>query len=85
MRLLNLRVLGAYLAMVMLTSVGCEKQPMTSTATAVKPGPSANAATAVVALPNFTALVKKEGAAVINISTTQKVKLQRTPFPELPG
>jgi S1-C subfamily serine protease len=39
------------------------------------------AASAVVALPNFTALVKKEGPAVVNISTTQKIRREHIPFP----
>lgn len=38
----------------------------------------------VVALPNFTALVKKDGPAVINISTIKKVR-GMLPFPAFPG
>jgi serine protease Do len=38
-----------------------------------------------IRLPNFTALVKKEGPAVVNISTTQTVKRQvMTPFGQIP-
>ncbi|RFC35533.1 MAG: serine protease Do [Candidatus Nitrotoga sp. SPKER] len=39
----------------------------------------------VVALPNFTVLVKKEGPAVVNISTTQKIRREHLPFPAFPG
>lgn len=44
-----------------------------------------SAASAVVALPNFTVLVKKEGPAVVNISTTQKIRREHIPFPAFPG
>ncbi|RFC37397.1 MAG: serine protease Do [Candidatus Nitrotoga sp. LAW] len=44
-----------------------------------------SAASAVVALPNFTVLVKKEGPAVVNISTTQKIRGEHLPFPAFPG
>jgi serine protease Do len=38
-----------------------------------------------IELPNFTELVKKEGPAVVNISTTQTVTRERTPFgPQFP-
>ena len=44
-----------------------------------------SAASTVVALPNFTVLVKKEGPAVVNISTTQKIRREHLPFPAFPG
>ncbi len=48
--------------------------------------PQAEAAVPVVrlngALPDFTALVEREGAAVVNISTTQKVQERGVPFPQ---
>ncbi len=46
---------------------------------------SASAASAVAAPPNFTLLVKKEGPAVVNISTTQKIRREHVPFPAFPG
>ena len=36
-------------------------------------------------LPNFTSLVKKQGPAVVNISTTQKAGKQKTPGAHLPA
>lgn len=44
-----------------------------------------SAASTIVALPNFTVLVKKEGPAVVNISTTQKIRREHLPFPASPG
>ncbi len=40
--------------------------------------------TAQAALPEFTQLVKDVSPAVVNISTTQKVKRQAAPFPGMP-
>jgi serine protease Do len=48
--------------------------------------PKAEAAVPAVrlngSLPDFTALVEREGAAVVNISTTQKVQERGVPFPQ---
>lgn len=78
---IRLPALGFFLTMIALTLVGCDKRPTISPANA---SAAASAVSATVALPNFTALVKKEGPAVINISTTRKVRGVR-PFPALPG
>ncbi|CAG0124222.1 serine protease Do [Rhodocyclaceae bacterium] len=81
MRPMSMPALALFLTMILLTFVRCDKQ------SSIEPK-SANAATAVpavVALPNFTALVKKEGPAVINISTTQKTRFRGAPFHDFPG
>ena len=89
MRSMSLPAVAISLTMIALTFVSCEKKPVvpavlatnasaaTSTVSSAAPGP--------VALPNFTALVKKEGPAVINISTTKKVRgmLSTPAFPGL--
>ncbi len=85
---LGLAVLSA--VMVLLTACGKREQaapqasapaaqPPTQTATpqasvAPAPRPSPAATAPVIALPNFAALVKQEGPAVVNISTTQTVR-----------
>ncbi len=51
----------------------------------VTTGSAVSAASTIVALPNFTVLVKKEGPAVVNISTTQKIRREHLPFPAFPG
>lgn len=81
MRPTSLPALTIFLTMVVLAFVGCNKQPTALPANANTP---ASTAPASVALPNFTALVKKEGPAVINISTTKKVRGMLS-FPALPG
>lgn len=53
----------------------CDKQPMV-------PVTRAAVSEAVVALPNFTELVKREGPAVVNISTTRRVRGGWPMFPE---
>lgn len=63
--------------------VSCNQQTSVSPANASTPAATASPASSV-ALPNFTALVKKEGPAVINISTTRKVR-GMVPFPGFPG
>lgn len=81
MRPMSMPALALFLTMILLTFVRCDKQ------SSIEPK-SANAATAAaaaVALPNFTALVKKEGPAVINISTTQKTRLRGVPSHDFPG
>lgn len=67
-----------------LTLVSCNQQSNASAANASTATGTASGAPVSVALPNFTALVKKEGPAVVNISTTRKVRggLQ---FPASPG
>jgi len=76
-----------FLSIVVLTSVRCSQQ---SVAVAAGKPPSAAIAAAsgvpaLVSLPNFTELVKREGPAVVNISTTQKVSVEALPFPGFPG
>jgi len=46
---------------------------------------AASSVPAVVSLPSFAALVKREGPAVVNISTTQKVTVEPFAFPGFPG
>lgn len=81
MRPMKKSALAILLVMVALMFVSCDKQPK------VLPTNNANAASSVapvtVALPNFTALVKKEGPAVINISTVKKIR-GVLPFPAFP-
>lgn len=87
MRPMRLPVLVLCLAAVALMLVGCDqdKRPTLASANAsAATSPISSAASATVALPNFTALVKKEGPAVINISTTRKVR-ETLPFPSFPG
>jgi len=70
---------------IVLAVVGCDKQPtVLAKNTSATPSVAASAISATVALPNFTALVKKEGPAVINISTTKKIR-SVLPFPAFPG
>ncbi|HET7832810.1 MAG TPA: DegQ family serine endoprotease [Gallionella sp.] len=67
------------LTLSVLTSVGCNKPTA-----AVPPRVAAGSAPPVaVALPSFTALVKKEGPAVVNISSVKRVR-GGSPFPGLP-
>ena len=85
MRPTSLPALTIFLTMVVLTLVGCSKQPAALPANTSTPASTAASAALVsVALPNFTALVKKEGPAVINISTTKKIRGMPS-FPALPG
>ena len=76
-------VLTAVLLIILFALDSCGKKqqatPPVTTSGAV------GAASAVVALPNFTVLVKKEGPAVVNISTTQKIRREHIPFPAFPG
>jgi serine protease Do len=64
---------------------GCGKKQQATPPAPLTTHDTANAASAVAALPNFTALVKKEGPAVVNISTTQKIHREQLPFPAFPG
>ena len=76
-----------FISIVALTSVRCSQQSYAvdsvRSGTAVNTSPSS--VPAVVSLPNFTALVKREGTAVVNISTTQKVSIETFTFPGFPG
>ena len=85
MRSIRLPAVAIFLTMIGLTSVGCDKQPAVLTTNNASAATSAvgSAAPVSVALPNFTALVKKEGPAVINISTTKKIR--GVPVPAFPG
>lgn len=89
-----------FLAVVALTFASCDNQPPVLTANAgtsvgfISPiqAVSGVAATATLpcscatsTLPGFTALVKKEGPAVINISSVKKVRVGREAFPSFPG
>lgn len=76
-----------FLSIVVLTSVRCSQQtnsvPAFSSGYAA--GNAASSVPALVSLPSFTALVKREGPAVVNISTTQKISVEAVPFHGLPG
>lgn len=87
MRHMSMPVLAIFLTMIVLTFGGCDKKPVLPTASATNAGTAASSVSAIpvsVALPNFTALVKKEGPAVINISTVKKVRGMLS-FPAFPG
>jgi serine protease Do len=75
------------MAIVVLSSVQCS-QP-SDAGDAVRPGAAANATASsvqpLVTLPSFTALVKREGPAVVNISITWKVSVDTFAFPGFPG
>ncbi|HEU0188955.1 MAG TPA: DegQ family serine endoprotease [Gallionella sp.] len=72
------------LLMFALTLGSCNQQSSASVANASSTTGSASAIPVSVALPNFTALVKKEGPAVVNISSTRKIRGEPQ-FPALPG
>ncbi|MDD4928112.1 MAG: Do family serine endopeptidase [Gallionella sp.] len=61
-------------ALLALMLAACERPPVL---------PQTRAAAVTVALPNFTELVKKEGPAVVNISTTRKIR-GGIPFFDIP-
>lgn len=67
-----------------LTLAGCSQQSNVSAANAGTLAATSQVAPVPVALPNFTALVKKEGPAVINISTVRKMRGE-VPFQAVPG
>lgn len=67
-----------------LTSVSCSQASNAPTANASTPAASVPATPVALALPNFTALVKKEGPAVINISTVKKMRGE-VPVQGFPG
>lgn len=84
MRTLSMPALTVFLTVTVLACVGCDKKPTMPAVLATNAGAAISTAPASVALPNFTALVKKEGPAVINISTTRKVR-GGGQFPAFPG
>jgi len=75
------------MSIVVLASVTCSRQ--SDAVSAVSSGAAASTVTSsvppLVSLPSFTALVKREGPAVVNISTTQKISVEALPFPGFPG
>jgi len=75
------------LSIVVLISVGCSKEAnqVNAISSGYAASSAASSAPALVALPSFTALVKHEGPAVVNISTTQKISIEAFPFPGFPG
>ena len=86
---------GSFLPLILLTfaltlltfSLSIVSGNQRSNASAANAGISAatsQAATVSVALPNFTALIKKEGPAVINISTVRKMR-EEAPLQAIPG
>ena len=81
---MSLPALVIFLAMIALSLVSCDKKPTVPAVPVTNASAATSAAAPSVALPNFTALVKKEGPAVINISTSRKVR-RAFSFPPLPG
>lgn len=86
MRHLKIFEIVFVLMLIGLLIVSCDQvnRPKLSSANAESVTSVPSAVSAAVALPNFTALVKKEGPAVINISSTKKVR-SGFAFPEFPG
>lgn len=74
-----LRRTGAIVA-VMLALAGCSREPSVPQERAAQPQQSG--APSTVQLPSFVELVKREGPAVVNVSTTRKIKQEA---PEIPG
>ncbi len=72
------------IALMIVLAVAGNQQSAVSSANADTITGAASGAPVSVALPNFTALVKKEGPAVINISSTRKVR-GAFPSPSFPG
>ncbi|MEO6421949.1 MAG: trypsin-like peptidase domain-containing protein, partial [Candidatus Nitrotoga sp.] len=84
MRTMRTPLLAIGLWMILLAALdGCEKEKQAPPPVIVSS--TAGAESAVAALPNFTVLVKRQGPAVINISTTQKIRREHSPFPSFPG
>lgn len=84
MRRISLPALVMPLVMIALMVISCNQSPATvakNANAADSPVAAYSAAPVSVGLPNFTALVKKEGPAVVNISTVKKVR----GAPEFPG
>ena len=69
--------------LIVLAFVSSNQQSIISPANAATAQVASSASSVSVALPNFTALVKKEGPAVINISSTRKIRggVQSPAFP----
>jgi serine protease Do len=65
---------GACLSAVLLAACSPSPQPASPSNNAALPVPPSNGNADSVALPNFVALVKQEGPAVVNISTTRTIK-----------
>lgn len=70
----------------LLLYAGCG-QGIPETPPLVAAAENAASTTPTIALPNFTELVKRQGPAVVNISSTRKIKktLPMNPFPGIPG
>lgn len=75
------------LPIVVLSSVRCSQQ--SDAVAKMSGGAVANTAVGnvqpLISLPSFLALVKREGPAVVNISTTQKISVEELPFPGFPS
>ena len=76
-----------FLSIVVLTSASCNRHSdeIHTLSSGYAASTVASSVPSLVALPSFTALVKSEGPAVVNISTTQKVSADAFPFPGFPG
>ena len=88
-----MRVLGwvvmftLFLSIILLTSarLGLQQDVLAPAGSGAVSSARASVSNPLVSLPSFTALVKREGPAVVNISTTQKVSVGALPFPGFPG
>jgi len=76
-----------FLSIVVLTSVRWNKQSdaVVADKSVAALGAPASSVPALVSLPGVTGLVKREGAAVVNISSTQKVSVEALPYQGVPG
>ncbi len=79
MRTMRKPVLTVVLLIILFALDSCGKKQQQAPPPVTTSG-AVGAASGVVALPNFTALVKKEGPAVVNISTTQKIRREQFYF-----
>lgn len=84
MRTMRKPVLTVVLLIILFALDSCGKKQQQAPPPVTTSG-AVGAASGVVALQNFTALVKKEGPVVVNISTTQKIRREHIPFPAFPG
>ena len=83
MRTMRKPALTVILLIIVFALDSCGKKPQAPSPVATSSAVSA--ASTIVALPDFTVLVKKEGPSVVNISTTQKIRREHLPFPAFPG
>ena len=80
-------VFTLFLSILVSASARCSQQTdsVANVSVAVAEEIAASNVSPLVSLPSFTALVKREGPAVVNISTTQKISVEAVPFHGFPG